>query len=64
MSQPNIKIRKGQKWRKKSVRGPEPYFAVVIGKTQGDRVKTVCSDGNTHSILPFILLHKFELVTE
>ena len=57
-------IRKGQLWQKKVTLSPTPYYALVIGKARGARVKTVCSDGNTHSILPFILHQKFTLVEE
>jgi hypothetical protein len=65
MAQPQVKIRKGQKWRKKILpNGAPPFYALVIGRAKGDRAKVVCSDGNTHSILPFILLQKFELVAD
>jgi hypothetical protein len=61
MSQLRINVRKGQTWKKR--RGQYPFYAMVTGK-KGGKVKTVCSDGNTHTFLPFILVQKFDLVEE
>lgn len=61
MPRPEARISKGQLWQKKKTISGEPFFALVIGK-KDSKWKTLCSDGNTHSFLPFILTQKFHLV--
>lgn len=56
------RMRKGQVWKKKKASNSEPFFCRIIGKAKDDKVKTVCSDGDTHSFIPFMLEKYFELV--
>jgi len=67
MAQTQQKIRKGQIWRKRDrfmPKGSEPFYLLILGNAGGSHIKTKCSNGTTHSILPFIIKQKFELVEQ
>lgn len=58
-----VKIKKGQRWRKKRAVHGE-FILVIIGKTRKDKIKTMCSDGNTHSFDRRILFSDYEPIEE